>query len=236
VCVAHRRPLSRRRIPEFGRDWLGSELSTSPLNPCRQEAGRAGEPLEEPVGEERPQAAWAYADETPWQKGGQLRGRGVMVTPPLCGYFRGQRSKEMRAPVFGEGGSGWLRSDGYPGYRQCQQRRRCWAPRRRKAEGLQPSRSAEARALGQATYHLLSDLRTALYQARGGPPVDLTPPFRDRSDAFRRLGEPPRDSPPEKTRARARVAQRRGGGLDRGGPSLSAVDEQRSRTGLAARG
>jgi hypothetical protein len=36
------------------------------------------------------------------------------------------------------------------------------------------------RTFGQATHDLLSDLMTAIYQAREGPPVDLTPRFRDR--------------------------------------------------------
>ena len=44
----------------------------------------------------------------------------------------------------------------------------------------------------------------AIYQAREGPPVDLTPHFRDRLDAFRRLCEQHRDSTHEKTRALAR--------------------------------
>ena len=44
----------------------------------------------------------------------------------------------------------------------------------------------------------------AIYQAREGPPVDLTPRFRDRLDAFRRLCEQHRDSTHEKTRALAR--------------------------------
>jgi transposase len=45
---------------------------------------------------------------------------------------------------------------------------------------------------------------TAIYQAREGPPVDLTPRFRDRLDAFCRLCEQHRDSAHEKTRALAR--------------------------------
>ena len=60
------------------------------------------------------------------------------------------------------------------------------------------------RAFGQATHDLLSDLMAAIYQAREGPPVDLTPQFRDRLEAFRRLCEQHRDSTHEKTRALAR--------------------------------
>jgi transposase len=47
VCLSHRMHLSRRRIQEFLRDWLGIELSTSTINQCLHEAGRAVEPIEE---------------------------------------------------------------------------------------------------------------------------------------------------------------------------------------------
>ena len=55
-------------------------------------------------------------------------------------------------------------SDGYQVYRQFQQRLRCWAHLLRKAEGLKQSLNAEARAFGQATHDLLSDLMAAIYQ------------------------------------------------------------------------
>ena len=204
VCLSHRLHLSRRRIQELLRDWLGIELSTSTITQCLHEAGRAVEPIEEQLVEELQQAALAYADETPWKEWGQLLWLWVIITPTLCLYFIGQRSKEMLANVFGEGFIGWLMSDGYQVYRQFQQRLRCWAHLLRKAEGLKQSLNAEARAFGQATYDLLSDLMAAIYQAREGPPVDLTPHFRDRLDAFRRLCEQHRDSTHEKTRALAR--------------------------------
>jgi hypothetical protein len=204
VCLAHRMHLSRRRIQAFLRDWLGIELSTSTINQCIHEAGRAVEPIEEQVVEELQQATLAYADETPWKEWGRLLWLGVIITPTLCGYFIGYRRKELLANGFGEGFVGWLMSDGYHVYRQFRQRRRCWAHLLRKAEGLKQSLNAEARAFGQATHDLLSDLMAAIYQAREGPPVDLTPHCRDRLDAFRRLGKPHRDSAQEKTRALAR--------------------------------
>ena len=81
---------------------------------------------------------------------------------------------------------------------------RCWAHLLRKAVGLNQSLTAEARAFGQATHDLLSDLMAAIYQAREGPAVDLIPLFRDRVEAFRRFCEQHRDSRHEKTRALAR--------------------------------
>jgi transposase len=204
VCLSQRMHLSRRRIQEFLRDWLGIELSTSTINQCIHEAGRAVEPIEEQLVEELQQASLAYADETPWKEWGQVLWLWVIITPTICLYFIGYRSKEILAHVFGEGFVGWLMSDGYQVYRHFQQRLRCWAHLLRKAEGLKQSLNAEARAFGQATHDLLSDLMAAIYRAREGPPVDLTPRFRDRLDAFRRLCEQHRDSAHEKTRALAR--------------------------------
>lgn len=204
VCLSQRMHLSRRRIQEFLRDWLGIELSTSTINQCIHEAGRAVEPIEEQLVEELQQASLTYADETPWKEWGQLLWLWVIITPTICLYFIGYRSKEILAHVFGEGFVGWLMSDGYQVYRHFQQRLRCWAHLLRKAEGLKQSLNAEARTCGQAPHDLLSDLMTAIYQAREGPPGDLTPRFRDRLDAFRRLCEQHRDSAHEKTRALAR--------------------------------
>ena len=204
VCLSHRLHLSRRRIQEFLRDWLGIELSTSTITHCLHEAGRAVEPIEEPLVEELRQATLAYADETPWKEWGRLLWLWVIITPTICLYFIGSRSKEILVQVFGAGFVGWLMSDGYQVYRQFRQRLRCWAHLLRKAGGLKQSLNAEARSFGQATHSLLSDLMAAIYQAREGPLVDLTPRFRDRLDAFRRFCEQHRDSSHEKTRALAR--------------------------------
>ncbi len=52
VCLSHRMHLSRRLTQEFLRDWLGLALSTRTINQCLHEAGRAVEPLEDPLVEE----------------------------------------------------------------------------------------------------------------------------------------------------------------------------------------
>jgi len=204
VCLSQRMRLSRRRIQEFLGDWLGVALSTSTINQCIHEAGRAVEPIEEQLVEELQQASLAYADETPWKEWGQLLWLWVITTPTVCLYFIGYRSQEILANVFGEGFVGWLMSDGYQVYRQFQHRLRCWAHRLRKAKGLTESLNGEARAFGQATETLLNDLMKAIYQAREGPPQDLIAQFQDRLNAFARLCDQHRDSAHEKTRALAR--------------------------------
>jgi hypothetical protein len=204
VCLSQRMRLSRRRIQEFLGDWLGVALSTSTINQCIHEAGRAVEPIEEQLVEELQQASLVYADETPWKEWGQLLWLWAITTPSVCLYFIGYRSQEILSNVFGEGFVGWLMSDGYQVYRQFQHRLRCWAHLQRKAKGLKDSLNAEARAFGQATDALLNDLMKAIYQAREGPPQDLVAQFQDRLDAFARLCEQHRDSAHEKTRALAR--------------------------------
>lgn len=204
VCLSQRMRLSRRRIQEFLYDWLGVGLSTSTINQCIHEAGRAVEPIEDQLVEELQQASLAYADETPWKEWGQLLWLWVISTSSVCLYFIGYRSQEILANVFDERFGGWLMSDGYPVYRQFQHRLRCWAHLQRKAKGLKASLNAEARAFGRATDALLNELMKAIYQAREGPPRDLRAQFQDPLDAFAQLCEQHRDSAHEKTRALAR--------------------------------
>lgn len=204
VCLSQRMRLSRRRIQEFLRDWLGIELSTSTLNQCIHEAGRAVEPLEEQLVEELQEAYLAHADETPWKEWGHLVWLWVITTPTVCLYFVGYRSQEILANVFGEGFVGWLMSDGYQVYRQFKHRLRCWAHLLRKAKGLEESLTPQARAFGSASHSLLKELMAAVYRAREGPPVNLQEPFAERLAAFRKLCEQHRDSTHEKTRALAR--------------------------------
>jgi transposase len=204
VCLALRLHLSRRRIQEFLRDWLGVELSTSTITHCIHESGRAVEPIEEQLVEELSQACLAHADETPWKEWGQLLWLWVNTTPTLCLYWIGSRSKALLSQILGEEFLGWLMSDGYHVYRPFKHRLRCWAHLLRKARGLKESLSAEAHAFGEITHDLLSTLMRAIYQARAGPPVKLQGPFAERLAAFRAVCEQHRDSAHEKTRALAR--------------------------------
>src|SRR5512139_69807 len=204
VCLAQRMRLSRQRIQQFLHDWLELDLSTSTLNQCLHEAGRAVEPLEDGLVATLREATLAYADETPWPQQGQSLWLWVITSATVCLYFIGYRSKEILANTLGDTFAGWLMSDGYQAYRGFQQRLRCWAHLLRKAQGLIVSLQAEARAFGQTTHALLSDLMQAVYQAREGPPRDLTPQFQDRLAAFRTVCEQHRYTAHEKTRALAR--------------------------------
>ena len=204
VCLSQRMHLSRRRMQEFLRDWLGIELSTSTLNQCLHEAGRAVEPIEEQLVEELQHAALAYADETPWKEWGQLLWLWVITTPTVCLYMIGYRSQEILNNIFTNDFWGWLMSDGYTVYRQFQHRLRCWAHLLRKARGLKDSLSAEAKHFGHEAHDLMSTLIEAIHHARAGPSVDLTEHYHEPLNAFRALCEQHRDAAHEKTRALAR--------------------------------
>ena len=204
VFLSVRMRLSRRNTQEFLNDWLGVCLSTSTINRCIHEAGRAVEPLEEQLAEEVRQASLAYADETSWKEWQKLLWLWVISTAHVSLYLIGYRSAELITNALGEDFAGWLMTDGYQVYRQFHKRLRCWAHLLRKAKGLQESLTGDARLFGDHCRTLLDDLMAAVYQAREGPPTSLADRYRDRLEEFRLLCEQHRDSPHEKTRALAR--------------------------------
>lgn len=134
VCLSLRLRQSRRSIQEFLHDWFGVELSTSTLNQCLHEAGRAVEPLEATLVAEVQAAVLAHADETAWKAAGQLLWLWVIATTTVSLYRVGYRTAELITAALGEGFAGWLMSDGYQVYRRFRQR--CWAHLQRKAKGL----------------------------------------------------------------------------------------------------
>lgn len=191
VCLALRMRQSRRSIQEFLRDWFGIDLSTSTLNQCLHEAGRAVEPLEDSLVDEVRQAVLVHADETAWKEAAQLLWLWVISTATVNLYLIGYRSAELITTVLGEEFTGWLMSDGYRVYRQFHKRLRCWAHLQRKAKGLQESLRSESRAFGDACDALLSELMAAIYAAREGPPPagSLVDIYRTQLDGFRVLCE-----------------------------------------------
>ncbi len=205
VCLSQRMLVSRARIQEFVQDWLGVYLSTSTLNQCLHEAGRAVAPVEEQIVEELQQAYQAHCDETPWKEWGKLVWLWVMTTPSVCLYLVGSRGKEMIEKSLGAEFVGWLMTDGYQVYRKYKHRLRCWAHLLRKARGLAESlNQQEAQPFGQQVLGLLEELMQAVYTAREGNLENLQIPFAERLEEFKRLCQQYRDSPHQKTRELAR--------------------------------
>ena len=205
TCLSLRMHPSRCRIQEFLHDWLGIDLSTSTINRCIHEAGRAVEPIEEELVEELKAATLAHADETPWKEWGKLLWLWVIVNATTCLYLIGSRSNELLINLFGDQFNGWLMSDGYCVYRQFKHRLRCWAHVIRKAKGLEEALEAEAITFGKQVNQWLERLMQAVYEARGSPPQTcLTITFASELAAFKKLCEQHRDSGHGKTRSLAR--------------------------------
>ena len=205
VCLAQRMRQTRRQTQEFLHDWLGIDLSTSTINRCIHEAGRAVEPLEEELVKEIKEAVQLGADETTWKEWGLLLWLWAFITPTVCLYLIGNRSKEQLANLLGEQFNGWLMSDGYRVYREYKNRLRCWAHITRKARGLEEAFNAEAVDFGKQVNQWLEKLMQAIYKARESPPqICLTITFAAELAAFKQLCERHRDSEHEKTRALAR--------------------------------
>jgi len=102
--------------------------------------------------------ALAHADETPVEGMGPVTVLWVIITPTICLYFIGYRSKEILANVFGERGCRLADDDGYQVYRRFRQRLRCWAHLLRKAADSNKVSTPTARAFGQAPTTCWSDL------------------------------------------------------------------------------
>ena len=205
ICLTQRMHQSRRHIKEYLHDWLGINVSTSTINRCIHEAGRAVEPLEEEMVEELKAAVLLHADETPWKEWGQLLWLWVIVSSTTCLYLIGGRSKELLENVFGDQINAWLMSDGYVVYRKFKYRLRCWAHLTRKARGLEEALNAEASAFGKQVNQWLDLLMKAIYQARESPPTTcLTVTFAHDLAAFKQLCEQHRNSGHDKTKALAR--------------------------------
>jgi len=201
VCMAQRMRLSRRQSQEFLRDWLGVTLSTSTINRCIHEAGRAVEPLEEKLVEEIKEASVLHADETPWKEWGKLLWLWVVLSPTVSLYLIGYRNQELLANLFGDEIKGWLMSDGYRVYRKFKNRLRCWAHVIRKAKGLIDAYDEEAVNFGNQVIQWMDKLMKAIYQARESPPdIPLTVTFAAELEAFKQLCEQHRKSKHDKTR------------------------------------
>lgn len=150
VCLALHLRVSRRKIQVFLRDWLGVELSTSTLNQCIHEAGRAVAPV---VDEQLVPALTAsellHIDETPWKESGQLCWLWVFINQQTVVYQVGKRHRQVVQQLLTEAFNGFLMTDGYSVYRVFPKRLRCWAHLIRKAKALRCCLDSGGQAFGE---------------------------------------------------------------------------------------
>jgi transposase len=172
ICaLAMRQRLSRARIQEFLRDWLGLKLGVATINQCIHEAGRAVEPVvKQEIRKALHEVELVYADETSWKEHGKLLWLWVFTCASVTFFIVGKRSRELVQSVLGESFEHWLMSDGYGVYRAYTWRLRCLAHIVRKARGLEQGMDQEARRFGQHVLNVLETVMDAVYRARGSPP------------------------------------------------------------------
>lgn len=136
AALAKRCRLSRAKVQEFLRDWLGLSLGVATINRCIHEFGLASEPVALDLIEELRQAEIVHLDETPWYQAGALLWLWVAVSNTVVVFHIGSRAKGELAALIGESFIGWLVTDGYVAYRDHPRRQRCLAHLIRKAVAL----------------------------------------------------------------------------------------------------
>ena len=205
ICfLSHRMRLSRPRIREFLRVWLGLRICVGTINQCIHEAGRAVEPLEESLIEEVIKSELLHMDETSWKEGSKLLWLWVFSTATVTLFLIGCRSGKLLKRILRDEFTGWLMSDGYRVYRTFKKRLRCWAHLLRKAIGLNESLDKKAQEFGAKALATLEELMGAIYRAREGPSEDLEKKYKAMLDDFRECCREYKDSSHEKTRSLAR--------------------------------
>ncbi len=171
AALTQRMRLSRARVQEFLRDWLGLELSTATINQCVHELGRAAAPVVTAEIEQRMrEVELVYADETSWKQAGELLWLWVFTCATATLFIVGRRTRAMVQRVLGERFRNWLMSDGYHAYRDIDQRLRCLAHLIRKAHGLEEGYDRAGQAFGRHLLAVIATVIDAVYAARGGAP------------------------------------------------------------------
>jgi IS1 family transposase len=157
--------MSRPKIQEFLRDWMGVELSVGTIDRCIREVGIACTPVVEQLLEELQTEEVIHLDETPWYEKGQLCWLWVAITKTIAVFHIGSRRKEELLFLITDAFIGWLVTDGYGAYNSYQQRQHCLAHLIRKAIALTQLVDTEAASLGN---WLLEELRELIHSLAEG--------------------------------------------------------------------
>ena len=118
--------MSRGKIREFLRDWLGLELGVATIERCIHEFGLASESIVEQLIQDVRAADIVHIDETPWYQGGDLRWMWVATTAMTTVFRIASRRKEELTALIGDAFLGWLVTDGYVAYRDHRDASAAW--------------------------------------------------------------------------------------------------------------
>lgn len=170
VCMALQLRVSRRKIKEFLKDWLHIDLSTSTINQCVHEAGRAISPVvTEQLIPELLASDLLHIDETAWKEAGKLVWLWAFVSTYTVVYQIGKRHRLVVQHLLGNLFKGFIMTDGFSVYRIFPKRLRCWAHLIRKARALHQSLDVDAQAFGGNLLLVLTLLMRNIYQLREDP-------------------------------------------------------------------
>ncbi len=170
ASLAVRYRMSRAKIQEFLRDWVGTELGIGMIDRCVREAGIASLPVVEELVEQLQESEILHLDElrqqrrrlTPWYVNGKLHWLWVAITSNTAVFHIGSRRKEELVHLVTEAFVGWLVTDGYKAYRHKKKRQRCLAHLIRKAIAISGAVEQKAAQIGQWILTDLKDLIEAI--------------------------------------------------------------------------
>src|SRR5271156_4169156 len=157
--------ISRGKIREFLRDWLGLQLGVATIERCIHEFGLASEPIVEQLVLDVRVADILHLDETPWRQKGKLRWMWVATTAMTTVFRIASRRKEELTELIGEAFLGWLVTDGYIAYRDHARRQRCLAHLIRKGLALAEGYYGDGSSFGR---DLVRDLRRLIERVHDG--------------------------------------------------------------------
>ena len=183
VCLSKRYHLSRNKIQEFLKDWLGIHLSKGVINKSIHEAGRAVAPLEEKLINEIENAALLHIDETVWKELSSKLWLWVFTTTTVCLFLIGPRTKAVVKKIL-DTFTGTVMSDGYNAYRHFKDRLRCWAHLERKLRGLADSTNKTGKTFGEYGLDIFEKLKDAVKAARDGPEMDISKKYANLLSQF----------------------------------------------------
>ena len=172
AALSLRLRISRSKIQEFLRDWLGLELGVATIERCIHEFGLASEPVVEQLIQDVRAADIVHIDETPWYQKGDLRWMWVATTALATVFRIGSRRKEELTALIGEAFLGWLVTDGYLAYRDHPRRQRCLAHLIRKGLALAEGYYDAGSGFGR---DLVRDLRRLIERAHDGEGGETQP-------------------------------------------------------------
>lgn len=158
VFLTFRMRLSRKRVQEFLKEWMGLHLAAGTIDNCIRESALAALPIYLALINAIRQEPLVLADETPWPEKKTILWLWAFVSRTIVLFVIGKRKQDVLLHILTAGFPGWLMSDGLGLYRIFLKRLRCLAHLVRKARGLAESLTEDAREFGETALAVLASV------------------------------------------------------------------------------